>query len=183
MPTGATRSPFIPETVQAVPAGHIDRTIGWSGMNSVAHRILVVDDEPCILQVVAKMAQNIGYRTTAVATAMEALHVLSKTFHDVVMTDYDLPWIDGCQLAAQIKAKHPGTRVIIMTDHCEAEITDRHGSIGIVDGLLLKPFNLESMRKKIENNIVFESRRDNGQEFSRLRQKKQQSIPGAAIVR
>lgn len=183
MPTGETGSFFIPETVPTVPAGHLDTPMGWPTMNSVPHRILIVDDDACILQVVEKMARHLGCRTTAVATAKAALDVLSETFHDVVMTDYDLPWMDGCQLAARIKTDHPGTRVIIMTGHCEAEITDRPGSTGVADGLLLKPFNLGTMRKQIENNPTLESGRDHGQEFSRLRQRAGQPMPGAAFVR
>ncbi|BBO66933.1 hypothetical protein DSCA_08630 [Desulfosarcina alkanivorans] len=158
MPAAQSRSPLIPETVQTGPAGHPDIPMGWPAMNSVAHRILIVDDDPCILQVVEKMVQHLGCRTTAVATAKKALRVLSESFHDVVLTDYGMPWMDGCQLAARVKTAHPGIRVIIMTGHCEAEITDRLERPGLVDGLLLKPFNLDALRKKIETAITMESR-------------------------
>jgi len=180
MPTGAPR---ITETVQTISPDHLNTPKEWPGLNSAPHRILIVDDHPCILQVVEKMVRRLGYRTTAVASAAEALDVLGKTVHDVVMTDYDMPWLDGCQLAARIKTNHPGTRVIIMTGHCEAEITDRLGSRGVVDGLLLKPFNLDAMRMKIENNIAIESRRDHGQEFSHAHQRDRQPMPGAVFVR
>ncbi|MBC2711558.1 MAG: response regulator [Desulfosarcina sp.] len=81
---------------------------------------------------------------------MDALYYLTKAHYDLVLTDYDMPFIDGYQLADQIKEKHFGTRVIIMTGHCERDVTDMMDGSGIVDGLLLKPFNLETMKEKIE---------------------------------
>ena len=66
-----------------------------------------------------------------------------------MITDYDMPFMDGYQLADQIKEKHFGTRVIIMTGHCGQDVTDMLDGSGIVDGLLLKPFNLKTMKEKI----------------------------------
>ena len=129
------------------------------------------------------MAQKLGYQTTTATTAVDALHVLGKTVHDVVMVEYDLPQILGFHLAAQIRSKHPGTRVIIMTSRCEAEITNQIGCLEIADGLLLKPFKLESMGNKIENILNFDLRKDHGQEFSRPYEKKLQPIHGTAFIR
>jgi len=53
-------------------------------------------------------------------------------------------------LRHHFKEKHFGTRVIIMTGHCEREVTDMMDGSGIVDGLLLKPFKLGTMKEKIE---------------------------------
>ena len=58
--------------------------------------------------------------------------------------------MDGYQLADQIKEKHFGTRVIIMTGHCEEDVADMLDESGIVDGMLLKPFNLKTLKEKIE---------------------------------
>ena len=67
-----------------------------------------------------------------------------------MITDYDMPFMDGNQLANQIKEKHFGTRVIIITGHCVREVTDLLDGSGIVDGLLLKPFSLEDIKEKID---------------------------------
>jgi FixJ family two-component response regulator len=60
-----------------------------------------------------------------------------------------MPFIDGCQLAERIKAQHCGTRVIIMTGHCEEDVTNKLNRSGVADGFLFKPFNLNTLKKKI----------------------------------
>ena len=122
-------------------------------LDSDASRILIVDDNPEILKLVSKMATVLGYRTTIAEDGMEALDYLNRGHYDLVITDYDMPFIDGYQLADQIKEKHFGTKVIIMTGHSESDIADLLDGSGIVDGLLLKPFNLEALKEKIEMAI------------------------------
>jgi CheY-like chemotaxis protein len=113
------------------------------------HRILVVDDDPGILSVVVKMVQFIGYPTTAVPSAKDVLKVLDKNHHSLVIAEYDLPRMPANQLAKQIRTQHPGTRIVIMTGRCQAEISGRLED-GVVDGLLFKPFNMNLLREKIE---------------------------------
>ena len=119
-------------------------------LDSDASRILIVDDNPDILKLVSKMAVCLGYQPTTAENGVDALYYLTRGHYDLVITDYEMPFIDGYQLADQIKEKHFGTKVIIMTGHCEKEVEDLLDGSGIVDGLLLKPFNLEAMREKIE---------------------------------
>ena len=142
--------PPAPETSRSSlddqPAQSFDRL----ALDSNASRILIVDDNPNILKLVSKMATRLGYRSTIAEDGVDALYYLTKGHYDLVITDYDMPFIDGYQLADQIKEKHFGTRVIIMTGHCEKEVEDLLDGSGIVDGLLLKPFNLKTMKEKIE---------------------------------
>jgi CheY-like chemotaxis protein len=119
-------------------------------VDSDASRILIVDDNPDILKLVSKMAAHLGYHPTTAEDGVDALYHLNRTHFDLVMTDYVMPFIDGYQLADQIKEKHFGTRVIIMTGHCERDLEGLLDGSGIVDGLLLKPFSLEAMKEKIE---------------------------------
>lgn len=118
--------------------------------DSDVSRILIVDDDPDLLQLVSKMATCLGYQPTTAPDAVDALYFLTKAPYDVVITDYDMPLMDGYQLADRIKKKFVETKVIIMTGHSEAELAHRLDDSGIVDGLLLKPFNLKTMQEKIE---------------------------------
>jgi CheY-like chemotaxis protein len=118
--------------------------------DSEASRILIVDDDPNLLKVVSKMASCLGYQPTTATDAVDALYYLTKTPYDVVITDYHMPLMDGYQLADRIKRKFVETKVIIMTGHGDAELVHRFDGSGIVDGLLLKPFNLKTMQEKIE---------------------------------
>ena len=133
-------------------------------------QILIVDDDYDVLKLVARMATILGYRPTTAEDALEALSRLNKKHYDLVLTDYKMPFIDGYELAGQIKKKRSGTKVIIMTGHCDQtfaahfyanfeqgrpfpaveSVTDMLEGSDVVDGLLLKPFNLQTMKEKLE---------------------------------
>ena len=119
-------------------------------LDSDASRILIVDDDPVILKLVSKMAARLGYQPTVAEDGVDALYYLTRAHYDLVITDYDMPFIDGFQLADKIKEEHFGTRVIIMTGHREEDAKDMLDGSGIVDGVLLKPFNLKTLKEKIE---------------------------------
>jgi CheY-like chemotaxis protein len=91
--------------------------VGGLTFDSDASRILIVDDDPVILRLVARMAASLGYHPTMAEDGVHALYYLTKAHSDLVITNYDMPFIDGYQLADQIKERHFGTRVIIMTGH------------------------------------------------------------------
>jgi CheY-like chemotaxis protein len=142
----ASANPFQPS-----PGGKTAQAARRLPRESENGRILVVDDDPSILKLVVKMAEHLGFRPTAAVDAMDALYHLGKTRFDMVITDYEMPLMDGFQLADVIKRKYFGTRVIIMTGHCERTVTDMMEGSDVVDGLLVKPFNIAAMKEKIEN--------------------------------
>jgi CheY-like chemotaxis protein len=141
----ACANPFHPSTggKPAQPASRLPR-------DSENGRILVVDDDPGILKLVAKMAEHLGFRSTSAVDAMDALYHLNKVRFEMVITDYEMPLMDGFQLADMIKKKYFDTRVIIMTGHCELTVAEMMEGSDVVDGLLVKPFNLAAMKEKIE---------------------------------
>lgn len=118
-----------------------------SDVNS--YRILVVDDDPIVLELVAKMVKRLGHHPTAAEDAMDALFHLAAADYHLVITDYKMPFMDGYQLAVRIKTHHCGTRVVVMTGYCEEEVAHRLNGSGPFDGLLLKPFNMKTLKARI----------------------------------
>ncbi len=114
------------------------------------YRILVVDDDPIVLELVAKMIKRLGHHPTAAEDAMDALFHLAEAHYHLVITDYKMPFMNGYQLAARIKAQHFGTRIIVMSGHCEEEVANWLNGSGSADGFLCKPFDLNSLKEKIE---------------------------------
>jgi CheY-like chemotaxis protein len=152
-PSPDGRLPGSPETFHPSPEDRPARSVDGPRLDSEASRILIVDDNPEILTLVAKMAAHLGYRPTIAEDGVDALYFLTREHYDLVITDYDMPFIDGYQLADQIKEQHFGTKVIIMTGHSESDVADLLDGSGIVDGLLLKPFSLNVLKEKIETAI------------------------------
>ena len=136
--------------------GHLapnDRTSrNRSGLtqNTDADRVLVVDDDSNILEMVAKMAASLGYRTATCQEAVDAISCLSKAHFKLVITDYDMPFMDGLELADQIKKKYFSTRVIMMSGYGPGTIRDLVAESNAIDGLLFKPFNPQSLKESIE---------------------------------
>jgi DNA-binding NtrC family response regulator len=143
LPAGA--DPFPPSS-----SGKSKQAANRLSRDAESARILIVDDDPGILKLVSKMTEHLGFRPTPAIDAMDALYHLSKTRFDMVITDYEMPLMDGFQLADVIKRKYFGTRVIIMTGHCERTVAEMMEGSDVVDGLLVKPFNLATMKEKIE---------------------------------
>lgn len=152
-PSPDGRLPVSPEPFPPPLDDHPAQSVDGLRLDSDASRILIVDDNPDILKLVSKMAAQLGYRSTIAEDGVDALYYLTKGYYDLVITDYEMPFIDGYQLADQIKEKHFGTKVIIMTGHCEREVADLLDGSDIVDGLLLKPFSLKTLKEKIEMAI------------------------------
>jgi len=149
-PSPDGRLPGSPDTFRPALDDHPGPSADGLTLDSDASRILIVDDDPVILKLVSKMAARLGYYPATAEDGVDALYYLTRTHYDLVLTDYDMPFIDGYQLADQIKEKHFGTRVIVMTGSCEPDVLDMLDGSGIVDGVLVKPFNLNTMKEKIE---------------------------------
>ena len=62
-----------------------------------------------------------------------------------MVSDYEMPAINGYQLGRRIKSQYPGTRVLIMTGLCRAAVTGLISDDSI-DGWLFKPFYLEDLK-------------------------------------
>jgi two-component system cell cycle sensor histidine kinase/response regulator CckA len=101
-------------------------------------RILVVDDERAIRDWAASALARRGYSVVAVASASEALRILSAGAGDInlVLTDIKMPEIDGIELARRVRALHPNTKVIYMTGF-SPEIVDPGSTV------LYKPFTFK----------------------------------------
>jgi two-component system response regulator (stage 0 sporulation protein F) len=111
--------------------------------------ILIVEDDLECLKLVSKMAICLGHQPTMALNGKDALDHLYRANFGLVITDYSMPIVDGCQLAYQIKEQHFGTRIIMMTGGWAGDVDDLVGA-GVVDGLLLKPFSLHALKEKIE---------------------------------
>ncbi|MFL5350635.1 MAG: response regulator [Hyalangium sp.] len=80
-------------------------------------RILVVDDSPLTRELISALLEAVGYDIVAAADGAEALHLLARTQVDLVVTDLEMPGLDGLELTRQLKAHETLNRlpVIILT--------------------------------------------------------------------
>ncbi len=139
------RLPLVPLThmVAPPPAERLDRAL----------RILVVDDQEIICELVAEHLRADGHQVMLTSSAAEALeHFASRKF-DLVITDQSMPAMNGTQLACMLKKQSPETPVILLTGFGEemqalGELPDG------VDLVLGKPVSAVDLRRAVFSTIT-----------------------------
>jgi signal transduction histidine kinase len=111
-------------------------------------RILVVDDEEKVLELVKEYLAADMHTVDTAPNAAEALAKLDRATYDVVITDWAMPGMNGDQMSLKAKERSPGTPIIMLTGFHET--VKAHGEIPAgVDLLLTKPPTLDALRGAI----------------------------------
>ncbi len=128
------------------------RRSGASGNRNITNGLtaLVVDDCPSMLKLTAAMLKNLGYEVRTAGEGTEALFHFHSSPCGLVLTDYEMPAINGYQLGRKIKSKVPEIRVVIMTGLGRAAVAELMSDDSI-DGWLFKPFYLEELKTLLEH--------------------------------
>jgi signal transduction histidine kinase/ActR/RegA family two-component response regulator len=110
--------------------------------------VLVVDDEPAVLDFVATVLQADGHRVIAARDGMEALHQVKQGHYDLIVTDRAMPRMNGDQLAAAVRLARPEVKIILLTGFGEVmmaqgEFPDQ------VDLVVGKPVTVTQLRQAI----------------------------------
>jgi CheY-like chemotaxis protein len=112
-------------------------------------RCLVVDDDKIILKFVAFMLSSLGYPKVDTAQAKpELMNKLTKGPYDILVTDLEMPDMNGFDLSHKIKKEVHDTKVIIMTGRHKNECLEMMDARW-VDGWLFKPFGVKELRSKL----------------------------------
>lgn len=122
----------------------------WQPVVGGSERILVVDDEAPIAQMLQRSLQGLGYQVEIRTSSVEALAALQagKGLFDLVITDMTMPYMTGDRLAREIKALYPGFPIILCTGFSETITQETAAAIGI-DAFLLKPVDHASLAQTI----------------------------------
>ena len=116
--------------------------------------VLVVDDEKSTLALVCQLLEKLGHHTTPAHGGEEALKSLANDVDiDFVLTDINMPVMDGWELAGRIKAMHPNMLIIAMTGECPAEVMPRLKNEGI-SAALFKPFKMNQLKEAVSGGLA-----------------------------
>jgi DNA-binding NtrC family response regulator len=82
-------------------------------------RLLLVDDEGALLELLKKYLERLGFEVDACMTPKEALTLFEAdpTRHDLVLTDLTLPGINGEEMLEQMRARNPNLRAILASGY------------------------------------------------------------------
>jgi len=112
-------------------------------------RVLIVDDEPFVRNLIRDTLKTRDYETGLAANGREALEELARHSYDLVISDVVMPEMEGFELLRRIRKEYPSLRVIILTGFSrEHEISDflLHGA----NEYLTKPFQVAELLSVVE---------------------------------
>lgn len=115
-------------------------------------RILVVDDEPHVTRLVQQKLRSEGYDVVTAGNGMEALSKMTDEGpFDAVVTDYNMPKMDGRQLCEAIRDRFAGEQIFIflVTARLEAPLKDWAIGLPQVD-YIEKPLSLQDLLGRLE---------------------------------
>ena len=121
--------------------------------------VLVVDDEPDLLELVSLTLSRMSLETRTAPDVTTARRLLKSTPFDLCLTDMRLPDGDGLDLVAWIQENHPNVPVAVITAHGNVESAVRALKLGAFD-FVSKPLDLSVLRKLVGSAIRLGNRGD-----------------------
>lgn len=115
--------------------------------------ILIVDDEPVILQILSAVFEGDAYTLSCVDTGAKALEVLNTRGCDLLITDKNLPDLNGMALLHACKAHDPLAEVIVITAYGSLDTAIRAVELDAFDYLLKPLDNVFDIRKKAQRAL------------------------------
>ncbi len=108
--------------------------------------ILVVEDEKLLNWSLAKSLSNWGFGVHPVFTGNEALSQLEKSGFDVIMLDYQLPDMDGLEIARCVRKVQPNAVIFLVTAFQWNELAVE---AGLIDAYFNKPLDFQQLREAL----------------------------------
>ena len=111
-------------------------------------KILVVDDDPELLETLAEFLEEEGAEVSTAASGFEALRMSEASSFDVIVSDIQMPEMDGLELVRRLSKHHEDKPVILMTGFGGVDTLEEAMKRGAFD-YLLKPFSMESLHASL----------------------------------
>ena len=108
----------------------------------VRKRILLVEDERLVRESIGRLLSRDEHTVVEANNGAEAFALFTRNRFDLVMTDFEIPFMKGNELAARIKQVAPGQPILMITAHGK-----RPGPDNPVDAVLNKPVDLDRLRR------------------------------------
>lgn len=116
-------------------------------------KILIVDDEQEVAELLEELLSQFGYKTTKAFTKAQASEKLKEFAPGIVLLDIRLPDGDGISFLKEIKASQPSTEVIMITGLADREIAMEALREGAAD-YICKPIDLDYLANSVLAKVV-----------------------------
>ncbi len=146
LPRHAAEAAILAEEKSAKPAAR-----GWE-------TVLLVEDEPAILNMAETMLERQGYTVLAATSPAEAVRTAAAHPAGIhlLITDVVMPEMNGCDLAEVIRRRHPETKVLFMSGYMAHSLTHRC-VLAEGENFLSKPFSIQELAEKVRTALESEN--------------------------
>ncbi len=149
---GTTFEVFLPRALAVLnePRAEAVNVVSRSGRETV----LVVEDEPAILRLIAQILGSRGYTVLPAGTPGEAESVARAHPHPIhlLLTDVIMPEMNGSDLATKLAVDHPRMRSLFMSGYT-SDVIAKHGVLEDGVSFLQKPFSIGSLAEKVREAL------------------------------
>ena len=121
-------------------------------MEPSRYKILIVDDEPSITDLLDSFLGSQGYLCETATDGKAALERVSQNHFDVVITDILMPEMDGITLTRKLSKQFPNLFIMVMTGYYDENSMERAIAAGAHE-FIKKPFTLEEFDMRFQRMI------------------------------
>lgn len=121
-------------------------------MTDERQRVLVVDDEKSVRDLLERVLKGAGYDVVTAANGQEALNKVSELKIESILMDIRMPGMSGMEVLQQLTINYPGTSVIMVTAVGDAQTAVKAIKLGAYD-YIIKPFNQDDLILTVQRAI------------------------------
>ena len=107
----------------------------------MSHHLLIVDDEDDILDVLEELFTGRGYRITRASNAEQATEILEDLTPDLIVSDYQMPGMDGVEFLQKVQVSLPDPPRILLTAHGDLKVAIAAINEANIYKFITKPWN------------------------------------------
>ena len=115
-------------------------------------RILVVGDESKICHLIEELLKREGYQVDISFSGTDALQMIKKHNYHMLITDLEMPGIDGLELIQKVKKQNSEIRAIMITGNAIDDVAVWAVRYGI-DNYMKKPFNIIKLKEMVKQTL------------------------------
>lgn len=119
--------------------------------DSEPRTLLLVDDDPGMLDTLEDIFQLHGYRVLSASSAQAALSILARTSVDVILSDIRMPGLSGLDLLHRARRERPEPPVLLMTAYSDPHLLREAAELG--SPVLSKPLDIAELLSLVEQEL------------------------------
>jgi DNA-binding NtrC family response regulator len=109
--------------------------------------LLIIDDDPIILKALKRVIRDDGYRVLTALDGEEALRLVSSEVVDVVLSDIDMPGMNGLDLMVRLRRNYPRVVRLLLTGRATVAMAVGAINEGEVYRFMTKPWDIDELRE------------------------------------